>query len=232
MKMKCVLIDDEPMALDILHNYIKKIPYLTHLDSFVNSIEALNYIQQNDVDLIFLDIDMPDLTGIEFLNILDNKVLTIITTAYSEYALQSYDYNVVDYLLKPIAFERFLKATQRAHKLTDIGLVVSDTKDAAKERNIVIKSGSRNHFIKTNDIIMIQGAGNYLCFHLKDKKILSLLKMNEALDILTDEFVRVHKSYIVNKKYIVSIDKNHVNIDHKLVPISKTYKKSIRDSLK
>ncbi|WP_340077787.1 LytTR family DNA-binding domain-containing protein [Leptobacterium sp. I13] len=226
--MRCIAIDDEPMALEIIKDYIEKIPYIKSCHTFTNAIEALAYVQQNRVDLIFLDINMPDLSGIQFLKALDTKIPTILTTAYSEYALQSYDFDVVDYLLKPIAFDRFLKAVQKGLKVLNISNdVITEDNKVTENDFISIKSGSKIYRIKTSEIKYIEGAGNYLSFIMENRKILSLMKMDEAINTLPSYFVRTHKSYIVNTKQINVIENDSVTIGSKRIPISKTYKNNI-----
>ena len=227
----CLVIDDEPVALDILQDYIVRVPFLKLLQSFRESIKALEFLQRNDVDLIFLDINMPDLSGIQFLNTLPHHPLVIFTTAYSQYAVESYNYEAVDYLLKPIEFPRFLKAANRA--LTQFRLKTQNSSSIISSSNntissdksyILIKSGSDIHRIEVNDIYYVQGTGNYVTFHTSKKKILSLLTMKKVLEILPrGQFVRIHKSYIINFDRIDIIEKEQVIIRDKIIPIGEVY---------
>ncbi|UCE20605.1 MAG: response regulator transcription factor [Gemmatimonadota bacterium] len=231
--MKCLAIDDEPRALKVLGNYIEKVPYLELSGNFREALKALDYLQINTVDLIFLDINMPDLTGLQFLKSLIHKPLVIFTTAYSEYAVESYDFDAVDFLLKPIEFDRFLKATNRAlkqfqliHQLERSDISNSKSEERGKH-TVLIKSGSETHQIKIEDIQYVEGAGNYVTFVTRDKKIMSLLTMKDVMDILpSQQFHRVHKSYIVGLKHIRLIERHHLEVRDKKIPIGRLYKES------
>ena len=230
--MKCLVIDDEPKALDILKDYIQKVPFLELAGAYRDSLKALNYLQNHPVDLIFLDINMPDLTGIQFLNALTARPLVIFSTAYSEYAVGSYDYNAVDYLLKPIEFERFLKAANKAWEQFQLKNSKSSIKTSAssskREENhdyILIKSGTDFHRIDMNEILYIKGAGNYVTFITKNDKIMSLLNMKDILRMLpSNQFFRIHKSYIVNFRHVALIEKDRVKIKGKKIPIGEVYR--------
>lgn len=234
MKLKCLAIDDEPMALEIIIDYVKKTPFLVMDGAYRDSIKALDYLQQNKVDLIFLDINMPDLTGIQFLKSLLYQPLVIFTTAYSEYAVESYEFAAVDYLLKPIEFERFLKAANRAlekHQLLNQG-IISQKAVENKIKFLMIKSGQDLHKIKIDNILFIESAGNYVVFHLKSEKIISLLSMNKVLELLPrDQFFRIHKSYIVALIHINKIERHQVLINKKEIPIGNVYRESFFKAL-
>lgn len=230
--LNCIIIDDEPLAIEILKDYIEKIPFMELLHSFRNPLKALEYLKENKIDLIFLDINMPDLTGMQFLNSLIHHPMVIFTTAYSEYAVESYEYDAVDYLLKPIEFVRFIKATNRALEQFMLIEKESLSNDGKKETNrllkndqFLIKSGTDLHKININDILYIQGAGNYCLFFTAKKKIMSLISLNELLKILPSSlFTRIHKSYIINLDHIDVIEKDQVNILDRLIPIGDKYK--------
>ena len=229
--MRCLVIDDEPKALEILSDYIEKAPGLEVTGTFREPLKALKFIQDNPVDLLFLDINMPDLSGIKLLNTLHDKPLVIFTTAYSKYALESYDYDAVDYLLKPIEFDRFLKAVNKAWQ-----------RFPKKEKSMIsfngdsdyvfIKSGTDYYKLKTGEILYIRGTGNYLTFVTPNKEILSLLTMKKALDILPEKFIRVHKSYIINFDHVDLIDNDEVRIKDSRIPIGDVYKDSLFRVLK
>jgi len=228
MKLKCIAIDDEPKALEILKDYIEKVPYLDLAGVYRDSLKALDYLQHNKVDLIFLDINMPDLTGIQFLKSLIHQPLVIFTTAYSEYALESYEYATVDYLLKPIEFERFLKAANRAleqfHAKKNVSFKISELVDSD---SIMIKSGTDIHQIKTDEILYIESAGNYVIFVLKNESIMSLFNMNNVLDLLpANQFIRIHKSFIVSIRHLTKIERHQVVISNKEIPIGNIYRES------
>jgi len=229
MKLRCLAIDDEPMALDIISDYTKKVPFLELTGAYRDSLKALDYLQQNKVDLIFLDINMPDLTGIQFLKSILNQPLVIFTTAYSEYAVESYDFAAVDYLLKPIEFERFLKAANRAlekYQLLKQG-IPSENLVNDKIEFIMLKSGQDLHKIKIADILFIESAGNYVTFHLKSDRIISLLSMNKVLEMLPqNHFSRIHKSFIIALRHITKIERHQVLIGNIEIPIGNYYRES------
>ncbi len=235
--LKCMIIDDEPMALDVLRDYVNRAPFLKLEGEFRDAVKALNEIQDRDIDLVFLDIEMPDLTGIQFLKTLTRIPMVIFTTAYSEYAVESYDFEAVDYLLKPIEFERFLKSARRAldiHKLkTEPVSKVNDTGTHASSRIVLIKSGTEFHRIKKDEIIYIEGAGNYVFFVTPSKKIMSLMTMKEVVELLGSEtFIRIHKSYIVSFEHIEVIEQDQVRIGKKKLPIGEVYKVNLQSKIK
>ena len=219
--MKCLVIDDEPKALDILKDYIQKVPFLELAGAYRDSLKALNYLQNHPVDLIFLDVNMPDISGIQFLNALTIQPLIIFSTAYSEYAVESYDYNAVDYLLKPIEFERFLKAANKA--LEQFQLKKMTNKEG--QDYILIKSGTDLYRLDVSEILYIEGSGNYVTFVTKNDEIMSLLKMKDVLRMLpVNQFYRIHKSFIVNFRQVALIEKDQVKIKDKKIPIGEAYK--------
>jgi two-component system LytT family response regulator len=224
--MKCLVIDDEPKAVEILSDYIEKVPDLKCIATFRDPLKALNHIQNNPIDLLFLDINMPDLSGIQFLNALEHHPLVIFTTAYSEYALDSYDYDAVDYLLKPIEFDRFLKAVNKAYRRHK-----EEKKGRLPLRGdsgyIFIKSGTDYHKLDTSNILYIKGTGNYLTFVTLNKEILTLLTMKEALEIIPPQFHRIHKSYIINLDHVELIDTEEVKIKDQRIPIGDHYRDSL-----
>ncbi|MFC2169477.1 LytR/AlgR family response regulator transcription factor [Acidobacteriota bacterium] len=238
-RMKCIIIDDEPIAIGILEDYVKKVPFLELTCSFRSALKALNFLQHNPVDLLFLDIKMPDLSGIQFLKSLKQEPQVIFTTAYSEFAVESYDYQVVDYLLKPIEFDRFLKATNKALKQHQ--LLESQSASSARIINhikengtdvIILKSGTKYFPIKIDDILYVEGAGNYVLFVTKAKTIMTLMNLKSALQKLpSDQFLRIHKSYIVNFRRIDMIETDQVRIDKMKIPIGETYRKAFLDKI-
>jgi len=239
-KIKCLVIDDEPIAIGILEDYVKKVPFLELAGSYRNAFKALEYLQNHTVDLLFLDIKMPDLSGIQFLNSMTNQPLVIFTTAYSEYAVESYDYQVVDYLLKPIELDRFFKASNKAlkqHRLLqsqDASRPVS-RKRARQERRdlLVLKSGTNYHPLQIDDILYVEGAGNYVFFFTSEKKVMALMSLKDALKKLpADQFLRIHKSYIVNIRKIDVIETDQVKIGQKNIPIGEAYKKAFLDKIR
>ncbi len=227
--MKCVVIDDEPFALDLIKDYILRTPFLELTAEFNNPFKALDFINREKVDLLFLDINMPELSGIQLIKSLHNPPLVIFTTAYSEFAVESYNYNAVDYLLKPIPYERFLKAVNKASAIKQPG-VTKATPPAKSEKPderacFFIKSGHQQVKIFIDEILYIEAAGNYMSFVTAEKKIMSLLSMKEAMDLLPEgRFVRIHKSFVVAIDKIGAIDRHEVTVAEKKIPIGVTYR--------
>lgn len=230
-KIKCIAIDDEPVALDIISDYVARIPFLELLNTYRNALTAIEFLQNNRVDLIFLDINMPEINGIDFFKSLNTKPKVIFTTAYSEFAVESYELNATDYLLKPIEFERFLKAVNKINSSQN-----NDFKNKATEiqkDSIILKSGSKSYKVKTKDVLLVEGSGNYLTFHTIDKKLMVLMNMNDALNILPEiEFARIHKSYIVSINHISIVENHQIQINGKTIPIGKHYKESFLNKVK
>jgi len=219
--MKCLILDDEPLAVDILRNYIGKFPGLECVGAFRKPLKALEFLQKNEVDLVFLDIQMPDLSGLQFLKSLPDPPLVVFTTAYSRYAAESYDYDAVDYLLKPIEFDRFLKAVNKARALAS----PPAKKTPAPGNSILIKSGTKFYRTRLGDIRYVKGAGNYVAFVTKDREILSLMTMQSAADLLPGvTFVRIHKSYIVNIQHLDIVEEERVQIGQDWIPIGDAYR--------
>jgi len=228
--MTCIAVDDEPKALDILTLFIARISFLELLGTFRDPFQAMNYIAENKPDLIFLDISMPEMTGLQLLRSLPNPPLVILTTAYSEHALDGYELNVVDYLLKPFEFERFLKAVMKAKELSALkaGPVRKEKKSSGYEDQVVfIKDGTKIYRIKIDTIQYVEGLGNYVTFFLPDKKIVSYLSIQDVLNMLPpDQFCRIHKSYVVSLKHIDIIEKHQVIINKREIPIGLTYREN------
>jgi len=236
MKISCVAIDDEPLALDIIRNYTQKVPFLDLVASFDNAIESIEYLKNNKVDLLFLDIQMDELTGIQLLNILKEKPLVIFTTAYDSYAVKGYELDAMDYLLKPISFERFMKASEKVY---DKLRPKQESKSTTNEIAVSHDRGEEYFFVKTefhlerlwfSDILYIEGMGDYLMIHTPSKKIMTLQNFKKAEEILPERnFCRVHKSYMVALDKIESIERNRIKIGTALIPISDSYKKIFFD---
>jgi two-component system LytT family response regulator len=216
MKINCIIVEDEPIALERTQLFIKKLPLLNLVAAFDNAMEALTYLKLNSVDLIFLDIEMEELTGIE---LLENATITaqvIITTAYEKYALKGYELNVVDYLLKPFSFERFLKAVDKVQ-------VISKT--ATPQEFIFIKTAHRLEKIMVNDILHIEGMGEYRRIFTTQKQIMTLQTFTELEELFSPQVIcRVHKSHMVALNKIDSVERSRIKIGEKLIPISETYK--------
>ena len=233
--MKCIAIDDEPFALELLSGYIQKTPSLEFIKGFTNPFMAMDFLLKIPVDLVFLDINMPELSGIELLKSLPVVPKIIFTTAYSEFGAESYEFNTVDYLLKPIKYDRFLKAVNKANDNNQFKKEANIKSQIVNQENesILIKSGSQLFRIAPMDIYYIEGAGNYMTFYTKNGKIMALLTMNEIMEMLPPHlFIRIHKSFIVSLKHIEIIEKSRVIINKKTIPIGITYREHFSKIIK
>ena len=234
--MRCIAIDDEPRALEIIDNYINKIDFLDLVGKFRSPLDAMNYLLQNKIDLIFLDINMPDITGTELVKVLNQKPMVIFTTAYSEYAIESYDLNAVDYLLKPFEFDRFLKSVIKAKELFMVNSGIENKPSvylSPIDESIQIKSGSETFQIKIDEIKYIEGLGNYVNVYLSDRKIVTYISLQDILKKLPEkQFIRIHKSYIVSIIHIKSFESHQVKLVDKTIPIGKNYKEKFIDLIK
>ncbi len=227
--MNCVIIDDEPDAIDVLKYHLSSIPFVVLQKTFRDPLDALEYLQQHTIDLIFLDINMPKLSGINFPKFLQNPPLIVFTTAYSDYALESYELKAVDYLLKPIEFNRLLQAVMKAQQLLEknIGTAnsISEISPDISEQTIFIKSGSEFHQLFIQQIKYIESDGNYVTFFTDKRPVLARYKLSEVLELLPKEsFTRIHRSYIVALKHIETVKKHCVVINGKEIPISSNFR--------
>lgn len=229
--IRCLVVDDEPLALNILEDYISKLPFLTLVKSTTNPIEALSLVQNGSVDLVFLDVQMPELTGIQFLKIANGKAKVILTTAYSQYALEGYELDVVDYLLKPIAFDRFYKSVQKVQALiTPLTIPAAAVKEEASQQDILsdfifVKTEHKIQKVYLHDILFIEGLKDYISIFTATERIITLQIMKKMEEALPEKhFIRVHKSYIVALNKIDSIERNRIWIGDKIIPIGDTYR--------
>ncbi|MBO0593718.1 response regulator transcription factor [Cellulophaga sp. E16_2] len=223
-KIKCIVIDDEELARTLIIKYISDTPNLALVGDFENALEALPLIKNSSIDLIFLDIQMPAINGTDFAKIIGADTNIIFTTAYTEYALEGYELNVVDYLLKPITFNRFLTAV---NKVKSKALPAESIEDS-----ITVKSGYDLHKIKYADILYIKSDSEYVTFYTAHKKIMSLQSLKSLLkQIPTSLFMRVHRSYIVNKTKVTSLKGRDLFITDSLIPISDSYYDQVKSEL-
>lgn len=228
--MKCIIIDDEPLALELIEEYIRKVRGLELLKSFDNPLDAFDFLKSNEVDLMFLDIQMDDLTGIQLLNILKNRPLVIFTTAFDKYAIQGFELDVVDFLLKPFSFDRFLKAYYKAldrfeRREKPATIIKEGDSLEKKDKCLFIKSEHKIHKIEIDDILFIEGMGDYLKIVTPTAKIMVLHNFKYMETALPRHlFHRVHKSYIVAIEKITKIERNTIHIGEFQIPISEKYK--------
>jgi DNA-binding LytR/AlgR family response regulator len=227
MMINCIAIEDEPLALKKIKEFIKQVAYLNLLECFNNALDAIGYLKKNTVDLIFLDIRLKKLSGIQFLESLQNKPKVIITSAYDEYALKGYELDVAEYLLKPFTFERFLKSVEKVYNQ------LNGLKNNITNNYIFVKTEYRIEKVVLNEILYIQGMKDYLQIHTIDRKIMTLQTFKNLLEILpVIDFQRVHNSYIIAISKIENIERNRIRIGKDLIPISDSYKDKFYEILK
>ena len=224
--MTCIAIDDEPKALEVIERYCQKISLGSLKATFREPLKAIEFLSREKVDLIFLDINMPDISGMQLLQTLSPRPLIIFTTAYSQYAVESYDLNALDYLLKPVTFERFLLAINKAAAALSSRNTTGKDEDAA----IFIKSGPQTYRVKVSEILYLEKNGNYITVHLKDENILIRENMGDIFDLVpAADFIRVHKSYVVGIRHISMIEVHQLIVNGEKIPIGSTYRDSLRD---
>lgn len=222
-KIRCIVIDDEPLAIDLLTSYIEKTHFLEMVFSTTNPLEALQFLAKETVDLVFLDIQMPELSGIDFMKILSGKNNFILTTAYSNYALDSYEYNVIDYLLKPISFERFYKSILKFKDRISTNAVSAEEKLISKDY-FFVKQDGRFRKINFEDILYIESLKDYVNIKTQDEEIIILETLKDLEENLPNNFMRVHKSYIANLNKISLIEGNRIRIEENYILIGDKYK--------
>lgn len=235
--MKCVIIDDEPLAVDLIKEFVSKVDTLELVNTFNNAIDAISIINQSNVDLIFLDIEMPHFSGIDFINAIDKKPLIIFTTAYSEYAVEGFNLGAVDYLVKPIPFHRFLKSVMRAQQIFNPQQIAAPatliTTPEIEQDFMFVRAEYENVKLNFEDILFIEGLKDYVKIYTTDQKytltLISLIKLENLLS--SKGFARIHRSYIINIKHVKSIQKNKVVIAEKRIPISESYKTSFFEKI-
>jgi two-component system LytT family response regulator len=227
--LRCIAIDDEELALELLEDNIRKVPFLELVATCSNPLEAIKVMQEQAIDLVFLDIQMPGLTGLQFIQSSLQNSMFILVTAYEKYALESYNLNVVDYLVKPVELNRFIKACNKAHELYKLKNKPADQQDVAQDYFFVNVDYSLLK-VMYSDIVWIEGLKDYVKIHLKstDKPIIARLSMKSLEEELPSaQFLRIHKSYIVSKSFITAIRKNSVFIKDMELPIGENYKDAV-----
>jgi DNA-binding LytR/AlgR family response regulator len=224
-KINCIIVDDEPMAREILKNYLQKIPVINLVKSCKNVAEAIEITSNNKIDLILLDINMPEISGLTFAKIIDKKIKVIFTTAYREYAVDGFDIQAVDYLLKPISFERFQQAINKYVDLSESKLSVNNNSTIEKNNYIFVRSDRKMIKINFEDISYIESLSDYLKIHLHNKTIVTRETIsNMEAKLGKNGFLRIHRSFIVSLAKITSYTNDYVEINKKALPISRTYK--------
>ncbi|HDR52913.1 MAG TPA: response regulator transcription factor [Mariniphaga anaerophila] len=238
-RIKCIVVDDEPIARQYLSDYVAKMPQLELLAVFSSAKDAWEIIETGAAELVFLDIQMPGLTGIEFIRTLQKKPAIILTTAYSEYALEGYELDVADYLLKPISFDRFAKAVNKVADRPKIqagsissGLPPSGENHTTTRNFIFVKSGYKSVKVNISDILYVEGMKEYVVIHTKDKKFTKLDRMKNVENLLKEQgFIRIHKSYIASIKNIESVFGNTLEINGKQLPLGRNFRDEVNNAL-
>lgn len=224
-KMRCIIVDDEPVARKILREFTDQVPFLELAGEFENVAKTRAFLHGEQVDIMFLDIEMPKMSGLDYLKRSTVDPLVILTTAFPEYALEGYELDIIDYLLKPIAFNRFLKAVQKAREYNDLRL---GTPVAALPSYLFVRSEKRIEKIELKDILYIESFGNYVNIHTETKKIVAYLTLKGLESQLpANEFIKIHQSFLVSFSRISAIEGNQVIIHNKSLPISRNYRDGV-----
>lgn len=242
-KIKCIIVDDEKLARTLLEKYIQKLPQLELVRQCKNPLEALECLQTEDIDLMFLDIQMPDLTGIELLQTLPQKPVVIFTTAYAEYALEGYQLDVTDYLLKPFSFNRFVQGVNKATQQIQLKNASADANPTMQPQtqpttthhkgHLIVKAEHKTYKLKLQDIVYIKSVGEYVTFYTQNpdfpKRIMTLQSLRKLEDELlpAEQFIRIHRSYIVAIDRVKVLEGNELTIANERLPIGKTYREEV-----
>jgi DNA-binding LytR/AlgR family response regulator len=224
-RLTCIIVDDEPVARKILQEFVDQLPFMDLQGKFENAMQAETFLKTNTADIIFLDIEMPKVSGLQLLQKMHIESLVILTTAYPKYALEGYDLDIIDYLLKPFLFSRFLKAVQKAKDYYQLKHMASG---AQQPSYIFIKSDKRIEKIELSDILYAESIGNYVSICTENKKIIAYLTMKSLESQLPfDEFIKIHQSYLVNCSKIIAIEGNEIKMKNKSLPISRSYRETV-----
>jgi DNA-binding LytR/AlgR family response regulator len=224
-KLSCIIVDDEPVARQILHEFVEQVPYMDLQGKFESAMKAEAFLKNNTADIIFLDIEMPKVSGLQLLQKLNIESMVILTTAFPRYALEGYELDIIDYLLKPFAFNRFLKAVQKAkdyYQMKNVAPVRS------QPSYIFIRSEKRIEKIELNNILYAESLGNYVSIYTESKKIIAYLTMKSLESQLSqNEFIKIHQSYLVNSSKIDAIEGNEIKIGSRSLPMSRNYREMV-----
>lgn len=228
MKTRCLIVDDEPLAIRLIEKHISQIDSLEVIATCNSALKAFEIINKQEIDLLFLDIKMPHITGIDFLKSLKNPPKTMFTTAFRDYALESYELETVDYLLKPVTFERFVKAIDKFYRHTTTVVTPVQTETVVTDY-ILVKSGSKHHKVNLTDIVYIESLKDYIKVHLENNtSIVSKYKLGEMeLELSTYQFLRIHRSYIINTSKITAFSSNDIDVNSQEIPIGASYKEKV-----
>ena len=226
MKIKAVIIEDEPFALKLMESFVNMSDNLELLGAFSNPVKGFEFLRKENVDLVFLDINMPDMSGLEISYLVKDDVKIIFTTAYKEYALEGFKVDAIDYLLKPFDFEEFSKAVNKAVKHFELINQI----DSNQEEELIIRADHKQYKVKPSEILFVENVKNYVIFRLLDgAKIMALLSLKSLIETLPDNFIKVHRSYVVNLNFIESSSSTTIKIKDFEIPISESNRKSFRN---
>lgn len=235
MNLSCVIVEDEPMARKLLTQYVDKVPGLRLMAALPSPLAALEFLKENEPDILFLDVQMPEITGIDLLKILEKKPVVVLTTAYSEYAIEGYELDVTDYLLKPITFERFLKCVEKIkRKQAPVSAIdhtssLRDTPPATSSDYLFVKDGTKSVRINLSEVRYIESLKDYVRIHVTDKRITTLQSMKKLMSLLpAQDFVRVHHSYIIAMPWVEEVYRDEVLVDGTMLPVSDTYRPAFK----
>jgi two-component system, LytTR family, response regulator len=226
VKIRCIIVEDEPLALDLLEEYVSRIPFLSLEGKFYDAMSALMWLKSNRADLVFLDINLPDVTGIEFASLLQKGTRFIFTTAYPDFAVGSYEQNAFDYMLKPITFDRFLKSANKFFDQFTSGELPNTKPDDNRSEMVFVKDGKRIAQLNFEEILFFEAMKDYVVVHTKTDKLIAAKTMKDLEQSLPVNFYRIHNSYIVNVNLVASIEDSHVSLNHSRVklPVSAKFR--------
>ena len=226
--IRCLVLDDEPLAIALLKDYISKITFLELVDATTDALSAIDKIKNNEIDLIFLDIQMPDIDGIQFMKIIQNKCKVILTTAYEKYAIEGYKHSVIDYLLKPISFNVFYESALKAkeHFRNFENKIVEKQNSTDQKNFFFVKTNGKNVMVQHTEIVFIEGLKDYILIHLQNQKLVVLENLKDIEEKLpSKDFKRIHRSFIIRTDKIIAVEGNQILLKDKVIPIGETYKK-------
>ena len=228
-KLSCIIVDDEPVARKILQEFTEQVPFLDLLGKFESAMKAEEFLKTNRPDLVFLDIEMPKVTGLQMLKRIHIESMVILTTAFPQYALDGYELDIIDYLLKPFAWNRFLKAVQKAKDFNEMKTPPKST-NAMSPSYIFIKSDKRIEKVELNDILYAEVLGNYVTIFTERKRIIAYLTMKSLeCQLSSADFIKIHQSFLVNRSKIESVEGNEIKIGAKALPISRNYRDCVNN---
>ena len=230
--IKCLIVDDEPLAIMILKDFLEKVPQLELITTCADALQAFQVLNQESIDLIFLDIEMPGINGIDFIKSLANPPAIILTTAYREYAMESYEIEVVDYLLKPIAFNRFFRAINKYLKSVNNFALEQIAEQKTSQGSIYVYSNKKNIKVYLEEILYIESLKDYIRIHTSEQQIVSKDTISRYEELLPNSFLRVHRSFLINTEKISAFTQHDIEIGTKEIPIGSSYKKRVMQFLK